>query len=136
MEGIIILIYPWSNDLAESILDEFDRIGKRRKCLGVCEVPLDVIRKHYVVHSDKEHFQRMTEDWAGKNVVIAEYEGDREKFAALKMSLRGNGKYVPFPRAPREMRHRDGVVHTSRDDEEYAIEKCAWARYLDICSNT
>ena len=77
---------------------------------------------------NKSFYKNIIRDFKDKEVVIAVYEGNKEKFAEIKEKMRKEN--APFQDLTTEDKHRNGVIHTSRDDLEFNREIELWKGFL------
>ena len=128
MAQVIALIYPWSMKDKEIIVPRFDDLGVRERETVVVQVPRGIARWHYEQHAGRDFYERIVADMMLKSVWVAQYEGDREEFTRLKLELRAS---PPFPGLTSADQHKNAVVHTSRDDTDFAKDLITWGRFLN-----
>jgi len=142
LEKTLVMIKPDHADSAVEILGELDNYGRRLITRRVEAVPQEVIEAHYSVHKGKSFFDYMTKYFAGKDVVIAVYQGEgvieklreaagpTDPAKASKETIRGKYSNDSLEQAINEGRPVRNVVHCSDSPAEAEREIGVWQKYL------
>ena len=142
VEKTLIIIKPDHFHLADIILKELDKYGKRVKTARIYAVPKELVEQHYSVHKGKMFYEWLIDSFAGRPVVIAVYEGKSiiQKFSevigstdpakASKDSIRGKYSTDSQDLAISEKRSTQNVIHRSDSVKEAKREIKIWEQFL------
>jgi nucleoside diphosphate kinase len=122
----LVIVKPWCLSLADEILGEFDKVARRVATVRLRALPEEMIRKHYMHHSDKSYFEPMVSDLAGKPAILAVYKGRMEAINQTKGVVRET--YAHF--VPSSDLYRRDAIHASINGEEFSHEFLVWKDYL------
>jgi len=142
-ERAFIMIKPDHIGLAEEILSELDKYGKRIKQATITKIPKEVIEDHYSVHKERPFFRHMTASFVDQPTIIAVYKGEniieklREAIGptdpteASKTTIRGKYSDDSLEKAIKKGRPVKNVIHCSDSPEEYKREISVWKSYFE-----
>lgn len=142
VERTLVIIKPEHIHLADKILKELDRHGKRIKTVRIKAVPREVIEQHYALHKGKFIYDWLIDEFLGKPAVIAIYGGKgiiqefvdiigaTDPSKASKESIRGKYGDDNMEKAIAEKRAMASVVHRSDSMEEAEREINVWKQFL------
>ena len=132
LEKTFVMIKPDHVELACEILEKLDEHGRRLITREVEAVPQEVIEAHYSVHQGKSFFDYMTKYFAGKDVVIAVYQGEgiieklrqsagpTDPAKATKETIRGKYSNDSLEQAIREQRPVRNVIFVHKKLSSYS----------------
>lgn len=142
LEKTLIIIKPAHSHLANDILKELDKSGKRVKTVKVSFVPREVAEEHYAPHKGKFFYKWLVDSFVDKKVVIAIYTGKgviqklsemigpTDPSKAPEGTIRRRYSNDSEKKAKAEKRTIANVVHKSSSAEEAEREINVWRRYL------
>lgn len=126
-DPLCVIIFHWSHQHKDEILEEFDKIGKRQAIRYIENLLSKPLEMHYKDHKGKKHYEPMINDLIGRRATIALYTGSSIKFEKLKDELRQRFYHTIVPHKG----HIRKVVHTTKDEHDFwTYEWPAWKQYF------
>ena len=147
-ERTFIMIKPDRENIAITILNTLNGLlqdyGDLTRIIRVNSIPKEVIKNHYILHKDKDFYQRMIDYFTDKSVVLAVYEGKEGLINKCKevvgntdpaKATEGTIRYIfsrdSLEKAIAEERPVENVIHCSDSVKEAKREIDVWKEYLE-----
>jgi nucleoside diphosphate kinase len=126
MSNIIVLIKPPVLAYANEILSHLSEKGELLYKVEVNNIASEDIKNHYKIHEGKTFFNDLLGYFIGKNMILALYNGNIDKFNSLKSIIR-NEYDCHIPNNPNG---NQNSIHISDSKDEANREYDVWEKHL------
>lgn len=119
MANALVVVKPWCVPRAEEILRRIDEVAHRFMTVEISSVELGDVLAQFAPFSDKPFYPDLVDDYAGKSLVLALYEGNLTAIGSKKREIRFDlmGEIPIHPKLQKD--YVRNALHSSASDVDF-----------------